>query len=159
MHIGLTFAHFRLSGKDPVFNNLILHLHILIYNSYSCGYSVCYQQTVFKLSLCGCIFLLVLFVTVFVLCHGTKKMLIVISGFACVYKCIFFIIIFNFSSFFREKRGKVCSAPLSLAEKLICKILASKSAPSLVCHGLIRTLLSLALSLAFQFWIFSLLPL
>ena len=40
---------------------------------YSCLYSVCYQQTVFIVSLCGCIFLFVLFITVFVLCCGTKN--------------------------------------------------------------------------------------
>ena len=44
-------------------------------------------------------------------------MLIVISGFTCIYKWIFLIIIFNLSSFFREKRGKECSALLSLAKK------------------------------------------
>ena len=47
-----------------------------------------------------------------------KKRLIVISGFACINKCSFLIIIFSFSSFFREKRDK-CSLLLSLAEKLI----------------------------------------
>ena len=69
---------------------------------------------------------------------------VVVSGFACIYKCIFLIIIFIFPSFFREKRGKVYSVLLSLAEKLILKILASKLTPSLVYHGLIRALLSLA---------------
>ena len=31
------------------------------------------------------------------LCHGTKKMLIFINGFAFIYKCIFLVIIFEFS--------------------------------------------------------------
>ena len=88
--------------------------------NYSFCYSVCYQQTVFIVSLCECVFPIVSFITVFMLCHGTKKMLIVISRFTCIYKCTFLIIIFNLSSFFREKRGKVCSAVLSLAKKLIC---------------------------------------
>ena len=48
---------------------------------------------------------------------------------------------------FHEKGGKVCSALLSLAEKLICQILESKLARSLVYHGLIRALLSLALNI------------
>ena len=86
---------------------------------YSFCYFVCYQQAVFIVSSCKRVFRIVLFITVFVLCHGTKKMLIVISGFACIYKCIFLIIIFNLSSFLHEKRGKVCSALLSLAKKLI----------------------------------------
>ena len=87
---------------------------------YSFCFSVCYQQTVFIVSLCGYIFPIVLFITVFVLCHGTKKMFIVVSGFTCIYKCIFLIIVLNLSSFFREKRGKVSSALLCLAKKLIC---------------------------------------
>ena len=62
---------------------------------YSFCYFVCYQPAVFIVSLCERVFPIVLFITVFVLCHGTKKMLIVISGFACIYKCIFLIIIFN----------------------------------------------------------------
>ena len=49
------------------------------------------------------------------------------------------------ASLFCEKLGKVCSALLSLAEKPICYILASKLAPSLVYHLLIKALLSLAL--------------
>ena len=72
-------------------------------------------------------------------------MLIVIRVFTCIYKWIILITISNLSSFFREKRGKVCFALLSLVKKLICQILTSKFAPSLVYHGLIRTLLSLAL--------------
>ena len=92
---------------------VVLHWRVC---DYSFCYSVCYQQTVVIVSLCGCIFPIVLFITVFVLCHGTKKMLIVISGFACIYKCIFLIFIFNLSSFFREKPGKVCSALLSVAK-------------------------------------------
>ena len=64
-------------------------LHWLRVSDYSFCYSVCYQETGFIVSLCGCVFPIVLFITVFVLCHGTKKMLIVISGFACIYKCIF----------------------------------------------------------------------
>ena len=47
-------------------------------------------------------------------------MFIVISGFACAYKCIFLVIIFNFLSFFREKQETECSALFSLAEKVIC---------------------------------------
>ena len=84
---------------------------------YSFCYSVCYQQTVFIVSLCGCVRPIILFITVFVLCNGTKKMLIVISGFTCIYKWIFLIIIFNLSSFVREKWGKECSVLLSLAKK------------------------------------------
>ena len=95
----------------------VVVLHWLRVSDYSFCHSVCYQQTVFIVSLCGCVFPIVLFITVFVLCHGTKKMLIVISGFTCIYECIFLIIIFNLSSFFREKRGKICSALLSLARK------------------------------------------
>ena len=98
----------------------VVVLHCLRVCDYSCWYSVCYRQTVFIVSLCGCVFLIVLFITPFVLCHGTKKMLIVISGFACISKCMFLIIIFNFSPFFHEKQEKVCSALLSSAEKLIC---------------------------------------
>ena len=97
----------------------VVVLHWLRVCDYSFCYSVCYQQTVFIVSLCGCVFPIVLFITVFVLCHGTKKLLIVISGFTCIYKCIF-LIMFNLSSFFREKRQKVCFALLSLAKKLIC---------------------------------------
>ena len=40
---------------------------------YSFCYSVCYQQTVFIVSLCGCFCPIVLFITVSVLCNGTKK--------------------------------------------------------------------------------------
>ena len=69
------------------------------------GDSVCYQQTVFVVSLCGCVCPIVLFVNVFVLCNGTIKMLIVISGFTCLYKCIF-LIICNLSSFSMRNRGK-----------------------------------------------------
>ena len=61
------------------------------------------------------------------LCHWTKKMLIVISGFAFIYKYIFLVMISNFhhwQCFFfffvsHEKRGKVRSALLSSSEKLI----------------------------------------
>ena len=61
--------------------------------------------------------------------------------------------IFNFLQFiinFHEKRGKVCSALVSLAKKkkTIYSILSSKLAPSVVYHGLIRALLSLALNSA-----------
>ena len=42
------------------------------------------------------------------------------------------------------KQGKVCSALLSLGAKLICYILESQLAPSLVYHG---ALLSIALPL------------
>ena len=41
--------------------------------NYSFCYSVCYQQTVFIVSLCECVFPIVSFITVFMLCHGTKK--------------------------------------------------------------------------------------
>ena len=44
------------------------------------------------------------FKTVFVLCNWTKKMLIVISGFTCIYKWIFLIIIFNLSSFLKTSK-------------------------------------------------------
>ena len=71
-------------------------LHWVRVCDYSCSYSICYQQTVFIVSLCGCIFLFVLFIIVFVLCVMGQKMLIVISGYACIYKCIFLVIIFNF---------------------------------------------------------------
>ena len=76
----------------------VVLLHWVRVCDYSCWYSVCYQQTVFIVSLCGCIFLFVLFITVFVLCVMGQKMLIVISGFDCIYKCIFLVIILNFSS-------------------------------------------------------------
>ena len=127
-------------------------------------FCLCYQQTVFIVSLCGSIFLFVLFITVFVLCVMGQKVLIVISGFASIDKCIFIVIIFNFQQcffffvvfvlfffcfvffgFFCEKQAKVCSVLLSLAEKLICQISASKLASSLVFYvyyGLIRALLS-----------------
>ena len=62
--------------------------------------------------------------------------------------------IFNYLQFiisFREKRGKVCSALLSLAKKLIYQILTSELTPSLVHHGLIRALLALALLLLLLF--------
>ena len=71
-------------------------------------------------------------------------MLVVISGFACTYKCIF-LIIFGFSSFFHQKQGKIYSALFYLGEKLICFILASKLVPTLVYHGFIRALSSLVL--------------
>ena len=86
----------------------VVVLHWLRLCDYSFCYSVCYQQTVFIVSLCGCVFPIVLFITVFVL-SWDKKLLIVISGFTCIYKCTFLIIIFNLSSFFCEKQGKVCS--------------------------------------------------
>ena len=44
------------------------------------------------------------FKTVFVLCNRTKKMLIVISGFTCIYKWIFLIIIFNLYSFLKTSK-------------------------------------------------------
>ena len=74
----------------------VVVLHWVRVWDYSCSYSVCYQQTVFIVSLCGCIFLLVLFTTAFVLCVMGHKLLIVVSGFACIYKCIFLVIIFYF---------------------------------------------------------------
>ena len=43
-------------------------------------------------------------------------MLILISGFTCIHKWIFLIIIFNLLSFFCEKQVKVCSGLLSLAK-------------------------------------------
>ena len=94
----------------------VVVLHWLRVCDYFFG-SVCYKQTVFIVSLCGFVFPIVLFITVFVFGHGTKKMLIVISWFVCIYKCMFLIIIFILSSFFREKWGKVCSALLFLAKK------------------------------------------
>ena len=46
---------------------------------------------------------------VFVLCVMGQKMLMVISGFACIYKCMFLVIICNFSSlvvlFFSVRNG------------------------------------------------------
>ena len=74
----------------------VVVLHWLRLCDYSFCYSVCYQQTVFIVSLCGCVFPIVLFITVFVL-SWDKKLLIVISGFTCIYKCTFLIIIFNLS--------------------------------------------------------------
>ena len=93
----------------------VVVLHWLRVCDYSFCYSVCYQQTVFVVSLCGCVCPIVLFGNVFVLCNGAIKMLIVISGLACLYKCIF-LIICNLSSFSVRNR-KVCSALLSLAKK------------------------------------------
>ena len=122
----------------------VVVLHWLSVCDYSFCYSISYQQTVFIVPLCGCIFPIVLFINVFVLCHGTKKMVILISRFTCIYKCTFLIIIFKLSSFFLDKREKVSSPLLSLAEKLISEILTSKLAPSLVSPGLIRAFLSLA---------------
>ena len=72
---------------------------------YSFCCSVCYQQTGFVVSLCGCVCPIVLFVNVFVLCNGTIKMLIAISGFTCLCQCIF-LIISNLSSFFVRNGGK-----------------------------------------------------
>ena len=73
------------------------------------------------------------------LCHGTKKVLIliiVISGFACIYKCnvfSYYIQIFII--------GNAISSSVRNAAKYV---LASKLASSLVYHGLIKALLSLA---------------
>ena len=89
----------------------------LVESDYSFCYSVCYQQTAFVVSLCGCVSAIVLFVNVFVLCNGTIKMLILISGFTCLWQCVF-LIICNLSSFSVRNRGKyVCAAFLS--KKLI----------------------------------------
>ena len=63
----------------------VVVLHWLGICDYSFGYSVYYQQTVFIVSLCGCIFPIVLFITVFVLCHGTKKKCGSLSVFINVY--------------------------------------------------------------------------
>ena len=65
---------------------------------------------------------------------------IFISGFTCLYKFIF-LIICNLSSFSVRNWAALLSK-----KKLICQILTSKLKPSLVCHGLIRALLSLAAS-------------
>ena len=83
----------------------VVVLHWLRVCDYSFCYSVCYQQTVFVVSLCGCVCPIVLFVNVFVLCNGTIKMLIAISGFTCLCQCIF-LIICNLSSFFERNGGK-----------------------------------------------------
>ena len=97
----------------------VVVLHWLRVCDYPCWYSVSYQQTFYIF------FVRMRFSNCFVyncLCalSGTKKMFIVISGFACAYKCIFLVIIFNFLSFFREKQERECSALFSLAEKVIC---------------------------------------
>ena len=83
----------------------VVVLHQLRVFDYSFCYSVCYQQTVFVVSLCGCVCPIVLFVNVFVLCNGTIKMLIVISGFTCLCQCVF-LIICNLSSFSVRNGGK-----------------------------------------------------
>ena len=83
----------------------VVVLHWLRVCDYSFCYSVCYQQTVFVVSLCGCVCPIVLFVNVFVLCNGTIKMLIVISGFTCLCQCLF-LIICNLSSFSLRNGGK-----------------------------------------------------
>ena len=62
----------------------VVTLHYLRVCDYSFCYSVCYQQTVFVVSLCGCVCAIILFVNVIVLCNGTIKMLTVISGFTCI---------------------------------------------------------------------------
>ena len=61
----------------------VVVFHWLRVCDYFFFYSVCYQQTAFIVSLCGCVCLIGLFITVFVLCNGTKTMLIVINGFTC----------------------------------------------------------------------------
>ena len=84
---------------------MVVALHWLRVCDYSFCYSVCYQQTVFVVSVGGCICPIVLFVNVFVLCYGTRKMLIVISEFTCLYQCLF-LIICNLSSFCMRNGGK-----------------------------------------------------
>ena len=74
----------------------VVVLHWVKVCDYSCWHSVYYQEAVFIVFLCGCIFLSVLFITGFVLCVMGQKMLIVISKFACVCKCLFLVTIFNF---------------------------------------------------------------
>ena len=70
-------------------------------------------------SLCGCVCPIVLFVNVFVVFKGTTKMLIVISGFTCLYKCIF-LIICKFSSFsMRNRESMFCTAFLSKKTNLL----------------------------------------
>ena len=80
-------------------------------------------------------------------------MLIVISGFTCLYKCIF-LIICNFSSFSVRNGGKYVLCCFLQQKKLICQILSSKLASSPVDHGLIRALLSLALLIFCNFYMF-----
>ena len=123
----------------------VVVLHQLRVLDYSFCYSVYDQQTVFVVSLCGCVCPIVLFVNVFVLCNGTIKMLIVISGFTCLCQCVF-LIICNLSSF----SGESMFYAAFLSKKLICQILTSKLAPSLVYHCLIRALLSLIGSFALE---------
>ena len=84
-----------------------------------------------------CIFLFVLCITVFVLSVMGQKMLIVISGFACIYKCLFLIIIFNFSLlvvlFFPWEIGEsmFCTAFLSKKTNLLDFIIKIGTWPSL----------------------------
>ena len=56
-------------------------------------------------SLCGCVCPIVLFVNAFVLCNGTIKILIVITGFTRLCQCVF-LIICNLSSFSVRNGGK-----------------------------------------------------
>ena len=97
---------------------MVVALHWLRVCDYSFCYSVCYQQTVFVVSLCGCVCPIVLFVIVFVLCNGAIKTLIVISGFTCLCQCVF--LIFCRLSSFSVRNGESMFCAALLSQKLIC---------------------------------------
>ena len=57
------------------------------------------------------------------LCHGTKKMVIVISGFAFIYKYIYLVLIIGsvlfFSLFLRNRESMFCAAFFSRKTNLL----------------------------------------